>query len=503
MRVCHRCLPASRGRASLRLALAGSLTCCLVASAVFADGTATHAIRGSLNAGRAIPYTASLDDLTLRKSVFDVFAPREKALSRSTLRTSLRHDLRPVVEDSGLRQSIDATIRSSDKLRAGLHDSNAAHYKVQAVRASLLPTITASTSFENARNHDEVLTSRSSTNGRRHSSSINVSMPLFSSGRIYYGIKSARHAALAKDYEYLALEKQTAFEGVAVYLDIYLANRRERAFRRNADALAGILTGVEKQYEAGFAGRTDVAIAAAELAQMRERVITERARLREAESDFANRTGLPAPVIKGAPRVHNLVPKSLEAALSAGLTNNAAILAAENTARADLYNSHSVRRQYLPQVTLDGGYDRTRYLDFDRKPENNWRVGVKLTVPLVDFTAAPTVLESREKALSSKYRARDTRRTMEQSIRSNWITYTSNRKNAAIALQRVKSLKIAATGVRKEFDAGLRPLSDVLRAQMDLTEARIRLTEYEVAYVSAGYLIAITGSNFRLASLSH
>ena len=503
MRVCRRCLPAVRGRISVRLAVAGCLSCSLVASAVFANGSVTHGIRGSLDEGRTIPYSTSLDDISLRSSVFDWFGARDAGLSRSTLRTSLRHDSRPVVENEGLRRSIDATIRSSDNLRAGLHDSNAAHYKVQAVRASLLPTITASASFENGRESDDFLTSRSSTDGRGHTASINVSMPLFSSGRIYYGIKSAGHAALAKDYEYLALEKRTAYEGVATYLDIYLATRRERAFQRNVNSLASILTGVEKQYETGFASKTDVAVASAELAQMRERVVIERARLRKAESDFANRTGLSAPTIKGVPKVANLVPGSLYAALSAGLSNNATILAAENTAQADLYNSHSVRGQYLPQVTLDGSYDRTRYLDYDRRPENDWRVGIKLTVPLVDFTAAPNVLESREKALSSKYRARDTRRATEQSIRNNWITYTSNRKSAGIALQRVKSLKLATTGVRKEFEAGLRPLSDVLLAQMDLTEARIRLTEYEAAYVSAGYLIAITSSNFRLASLTH
>jgi len=483
------------------LAVAGSLTCCLVASAVLADGTVTHGIRGTLDEGRAIPYSVSLGDLTLRRSVVDWFGLRDTGLARSTLRSSLRHDLQHTGGENGLRKSIDATIRSSDKLRAGLHDSNAAHYRLKAARASLLPTITASTSFENARDRDEFLTSRSSTDGRRHTASVNVSMPLFSSGRIYYGIKSAKHAALAKDYEYLALEKQTAYEGVAVYLDIYLASRRERAFRRNAQALARVLTGVEKQYEAGFASKTDVAIAAAELAQMRERVVSERAKRLEAESDFANRTGLSAPIVKGVPKIRHLVPRSLKAALDSGLSDNANILAAENNAQADLYNSKSVRGQHLPQVTLDGGYNRTRYLDFDREPENDWQVGVRLTVPLVDFKAAPRILESREQALSSRYRARDVRRATERSIRSNWITYTSNRKIAGIARRRVNSLKQAAIGVRKEFEAGLRPLSDVLRAQMDLTEARIRLTEYEVSYVSAGYLIAITGSTFHLASL--
>ncbi|MGI9355346.1 MAG: TolC family protein, partial [Rhizobiaceae bacterium] len=195
MRICHRFLSALRGRACVRLMVAGGLTCSLVASTVFADITVTHGIRGTLNEGRTIPHPTSLGNLTLRRSVFDLFGLRDTGLARSTLRSALHHDVRQTGGADGLRKSIDATIRSSDKLRAGLHDSNAAQYRLQAARASRLPTITASTSFENTRNQDEFLTSRSSTDGRRHTASINVSMPIFSSGRIYYGIKSAKHAA--------------------------------------------------------------------------------------------------------------------------------------------------------------------------------------------------------------------------------------------------------------------------------------------------------------------
>ncbi|MEM7300543.1 MAG: TolC family protein [Pseudomonadota bacterium] len=460
--------------------------------------------RYSLEEGRFIPQTQPTHDIHLRPSLADKLSPNLPGIFRPSMGTSLLHDISTVEEwqeDSGFRYTIAAVLRASDRLRASLHEANARHHGIGVARAKLLPTITASLSFSDS----DLITGSTNTNtvtGLQSSSRIEVSVPIFSSGKHRYRTKSARAAARAADFEYLALEQQIAYEGVLAYLEIYLSRKREDAIHRNVAALRRIHRGLRAQYHAGFAGLTDLEIAAAELADMKEQLAEARGRRREAESAFESKTGLPAPIIHRRPRVEHNVPRTLRDALVRGLNGNARILSAVYTAQAARYNAKSVRGDYLPQVSLTGSYEHNRYYETQRRPGNDLTVGVRLTVPVVDFGAFPAIHQARETALAEEYRARDTKRAIEREIRSSWISYHSNRKRAAVQLRRVGHLKSAVYGTKKEFDAGFRPLSDLLRAQMDLTNARIKLAENEVAYLSAAYLMDISASKFQVSSLT-
>ncbi len=460
-------------------------------------------IRGPIGEDEYLAYAPSRDEIRLRPSFASLLFPSIDGIMRPSLSGSLLRESRMANENytaPGLRSSIIAVLRDSDELRAGLHSTNAAQLEIGIARAALLPTIVASASLNDS---GLVSGSPSSTSyGSSLSSRIEVSVPIFSSGKNYYGLKSAKYAASAADYEYLVSEQQVAYEGILAYLEVYLDRKRESAIAKNVAALRRINIGLRARFRAGFIGKTDLAIASAELNEMQELLASAKARRQESESVFESQTNMRAPLRMRLPQAGKIAPASLQAALSRGLEGNATILAAYDTAEAARYQAKAVRGEFGPQISLTGNYENNQYFDYTSRNADSWKIGIKLSVPLVDFATVPSIQQSREKAFTSLYKARDTSRKVERRIRKSWIKYRSSLKLAKILKNKVRNLKVAAVGTNKEYNAGLRPLFDVLRAQMDLTDARVKLAENEVKTASAAYAMQIVSTKFNLASLA-
>ena len=398
----------------------------------------------------------------------------------------------------GFRGTVAATIDNSLKLRSSLHTANAASYQMKRSLVAFLPTLEGNASLSNFRNETGNEYSRP---GKRKSAGLAFNMPLFAGGRNYHTLQSSRNASLAADHQFLAEEQQTAYDGIVAYLTLHMNRMSERAIRRNLHATRKIAASLTALQGAGEVGASDVAFGQAELHFLEAELEQARERTAESEIAYTSLTRRKSPKKTILPEVGALVPADIEEAVSQGIQGNSRILASEYNSRAAEHRVKATRGNYLPQLNLTAQYDFNDYQSFRVENTESWQVGVRLTVPLVNLDSVPAILQSRENASAMYYQALDTRRDVEKEIRSSWNSYQSARKRTSKLYKRVTALRRTLTGKKKEFAAGLLPISDVLERQIDLARAEIELVNSQVAYVAAAYRVGLSSNSLSFNEL--
>ena len=257
-----------------------------------------------------------------------------------------------------------------------------------------------------------------------------------------------------------------------------------------------------KLYEAGDASRTDIAIARANVESARAEVDLARKTREETLSDYESFTGVKAPSNLMAPNFRALVPHSVEMAVELALAHNPTLNSSLHTAMASDFAAKAERGKYGPKVDLFGAYNEPHYSSAESDPMGDWNVGVRLRMPLIDATRAPSVGAARHEALEAHYRALEQARLVERQIRRQWTAYKSAERRVSIVKRQVSAVASSVEGARREYEAGFRSISDVLNDQVKLARARITLESARHEQMLAAYEIAFTTSSPAVSHLA-
>ena len=415
---------------------------------------------------------------------------------RASLRHSMLHSANMYDGLRGAKASIGDTIglalRGSYSSRAQIERAAADRARVHGALANFLPKVTGTLSWTYSSDSNSM-----SFADRKEeiSSGIEVSMPLYSSGVNINTYRQAKHVSLASDMTYLAEEHRVALEAVAAHINLRLNRRIEKTLQSNVLAMQRIAHIAGKLYEAGDASRTDIAIARANVESARAEVDLARKTREETLSDYESFTGVKAPSNLMAPNFRALVPHSVEMAVELALAHNPTLNSSLHTAMASDFAAKAERGKYGPKVDLFGAYNEPHYSSAESDPMGDWNVGVRLRMPLIDATRAPSVGAARHEALEAHYRALEQARLVERQIRRQWTAYKSAERRVSIVKRQVSAVAASVEGARREYEAGFRSISDVLNDQVKLARARITLESARHEQMLAAYEIAFTTSS--------
>ena len=389
-----------------------------------------------------------------------------------------------------LRGYLVDSLENSDKLKAELHRANAAHAASEAAIGAFLPKVTLQVDH-GEEGSDYPL---ASVAGKYDTGTISGEWTLFSSGMNLANLLSARARAGSADMKYLAAERRQVYDSLVIYLQLYAAQKLVASIEDTLSRLDEIRVSTNRLFGAGFASRTDIAQVESEIASVRAQYEQAASSLREQEIAFTSATGRNPPAHTVLPRVDNLLPSTLNAALDRALAGNFTIGASDLLADSAEKDSHAAMARYLPRVSLYGSADtrieNSNYDPFaDRK--YNWDVGVRLTVPLADFSASGTYRQARETAFAARYDARDTRRQVVKEIETSWSSFDAAKGRTDALRQRAAAQEKVVIGLRKQVEAGMKTVNDLLRAEIDLTRARIEIIQNQVNETASAYRIAI------------
>lgn len=421
------------------------------------------------------------------------------ALRRGELHITLRAPPPPLADDS-LRGTVEDAVQSSYRLRAAMLEAKAAETGILRQMAGFLPNVSASATSLRGDNgsvspHDIGIRTR-------NTGSVSLTLPLYSGGQTWYGVKSARASAYAARSEALAVRSDVALETVSAYFQYLLAERTVQILDGSAARLEGLLNSVGKRRGAGFASNADVEQVRADLLALRQQVIEARAGREKARAQVESLAGRKVAFRRHFPLLdHHFAARGDELAQIAG-QNNPRVVAALHNANAAEFTSRATLGKYLPQLDLTSQFQRR----FDSTPANqrdNWSVGFRLSVPLVDVGTIVEYQQRRELALAAQYRAADARRQTEMQARTLWQDVTSGRARLASAAGKSAARRNVVASWEKQYDMGLASLDSLLEKHRALSSAEIEEEQARVQRYFAMCQLLATAGTFEPAMLGY
>ena len=399
---------------------------------------------------------------------------------------------------AGVGDSVSAALRGSYSSRASLERANVDRARMHSAMAVFFPRVEGSVTVSKS----DLTTTTSESRGEVGSAGIEVSMPIYTSGVNSNLYKQAQHNSLASDHNYLAEEHRVALEAVTAHVNLRLNRRVERSLKQNVHAMQQIANIARRLFEAGDSSKTDIAIAQANVESARAELDLARKSREEVQAEFESITGKHAPRSLNGSVARDLVPSSLEEALATAVAHNPTLASSVHAALASKHAAKAERGRYGPQVNLFGSYNHEFMNSDDDKLDQDWRMGVRLRMPLFDATMAPNVNAARHEALENGYRALDQRRLVERQVETQWVAYKSAQRRVSIVQRQVNSLAQSLDGARREYEAGFRSVTDVLSEQVKLTRAKITLENVRHEKMLAAYQLAFTTATPKLRQLA-
>lgn len=393
------------------------------------------------------------------------------------------------LENSDLRQFVETSLLENDALRATKHDVNSAQEAKLEARFALLPELNYSADYK----HTNVPPSSGGWRSERttFSNSLNATWNFFNSGTGLAAIRAADFTAIAYNANFLVQERQELMDSLGVYLQIYAGQQLIFSLQNTRKNLSSIRHSVSKQFRAGLTSRTDIAYVDAEIAALDGQIEAAKRQLAQQKVVWKSKTGKDVVGSLAKPDARTLLEGDRKTILERALNGNVTLASADFTALAAVEKSKSDMASFLPGVSAYlSGVSQDSSSGFSSS-DYEWKAGIKLTVPILNLKGTSRYRQSREAAQAAHFRAQDTRKQVVDEIEANWESVSSYRKSSQIFKQKIVANEQVVTGVRKEVQAGLKPIEDLLREEIKLASSKIERLQNEVNEIAASYRIAM------------
>lgn len=325
---------------------------------------------------------------------------------------------------------------------------------------------------------------------------LEFSQPLWSGGRIRHSIAAAEAELLAERENVRAAEHRVFAAVVTAYADVIrdaeILDLREFA----VEVVGRQVDETSARFEAGTATRTDVAQAEARLAGSQAELSEAAAQLARSQAAYAAVVGEPPEELAPIPAWRQ-TPDDLEEALAIASEHSPVIRAAELlyvAAEAEVRLAHAGR---LPSSRVTGSIEIGDVEGRGGRPAGarSFEGSASVTLPL--FTGGRNgsrVVEAREASAGARFEVEQARRDALRSVRSAHARAAAARAAGRAGEEAVQAARLAAEGVRREAELGLRTPLDVLNQELELRNSQIALAQARRdEHVSRAELLAAMG----------
>ena len=272
--------------------------------------------------------------------------------------------------------------------------------------------------------------------------------------------------------------------------------------RRRWYVLKKIRAGTVRLYETGLSSRSDVAQVDVEIGSVNQQLLNARLSLENSRIAYKHLTGHLPPSRLARPKIDHLVPRRRDEALDRALVENHAILAAEYNAASLEEATLTARAQYLPQVSLYGNAEVDGRRLNEIREDARWQVGVRLSVPILDFASVARYDQAKEQAYAAKFDAKDTKSAITRDVEGSWAGYNSYKANVAVLNKSTRAQETVLMGIRKQVEAGLLPVSDLLREEITAAGNDVQRIQNEINMLSSAYRIVVHFADLSIDELA-
>jgi len=398
-----------------------------------------------------------------------------------------------------LRDALIAAYNGNPALLAARAQQRAIDENVPIKKADGLPSISSQAQYT------EYL--RKSANSfsapdRSFTGNATLAVPIYSGGAVREAVKAAKTRVEAGQADLRATESSLFSHVVAAYMDVILGQAVVGLNRNNVDVLQVNLRATSDRFEIGDLTRTDVAQSQARLALAKADTRSAEANLATARENYIALVGKPPVDLQPPPPLPNL-PASAQDAVQIALENNPDILAARERSRAAKHDINVAGATRQPRVEL---YTSGAYQDyFDTlggsssqafaQHETTAQAGVRASIPIFQG-GRPAALRRQAQAGASAALEQEIaiERDVIAQTRAAFSSLQAANELIASTQSAVDAAELSLEGVRAENSVGNRTILDILDAEQELLQARVRLvTVQRNAYVAGFSLLAAMG----------
>lgn len=338
-----------------------------------------------------------------------------------------------------------------------------------------------------------------------YSTSLDVSQPIYDGGRTQNAVRGRIADVSAARARLSSLEQQVLLDTVTAYVDVLRDQEFVRLAQNNVRVIAEQLRAAQDRFEVGEVTRTDVSQAEARLANSRTNLSVSVGQLERSKQNYRSVVGAEPQSLERQPPLPPL-PQSQAESVQAALENHPELIAARFDETSAARDVKAEVGGLLPRVSLEAsvGYNDTGLLGSDSFDRSNAEVGVRAVIPLYQSGAQYSRVRQAQ-ALASRARADITAeaRQRQRLAEAAWTELVVARANIVSTREQVDASQLAYDGVREETLVGSRTTLDLLDAEQELLDARVRVVdslrnEYVAAYALLSAIGALTAADLNL-----
>jgi outer membrane protein len=376
-----------------------------------------------------------------------------------------------------LSEAIATAYETNPELLAARANLRGADERVNQARAGLRPRVDGFIDYGVRHSDGKNINSDSNDEWRI---GLDATQPLYDGGRTQNSVRARISDVSAARARLAALEQVVTFDVVTAYLDILAEQEFVRLADNNVRVIAEQLRAAQDRFEVGEVTRTDVSQAEARLAESSANLSIAQGRLDNARQAFRSVVGS-EPLNLSIPQSLPPLPQSMEEAVTLALENHPLSIAARFDEESAARDIRVQMGDLLPTVSLQAGVDYgDSIFDTTRggRPDADTTAVVSLRADVPLYQGGAEYSRIREaQALASAARADLTTvaRERRQVAEAAWTELQVARANIRANRERVDAAQLAFEGVREEANVGSRTTLDVLDAEQELLDARVRL----------------------------
>jgi outer membrane protein len=314
--------------------------------------------------------------------------------------------------------------------------------------------------------------------------------------KLFNGFQTANRTRAAESNVFAAretlrvIEQTVLLDAATVYMDVVRDTAILEVQRSNVRMLGEILRQTRERFKLAEVTKTDVAQAEAQLAAGQSQMLGADSTLTTSKATYRRVIGSkPGPLEPGLP-VDRLSPRTLAAAIDAGMMANPSVTAAMygvDVARLQVKISEGA---LYPTVTLRANVERDHDNDGTGLVRNQSSLSllVRVAIPLYQGGAEySTIRQSKETLSQRRLELATTRDQAHATVVQVWGQLRAAQAQIQAAQEQAKASEVALKGVRMEAKLGLRTTLDVLIAQQTLVSARVNLVTAQHDRVVGSY----------------
>ncbi len=406
----------------------------------------------------------------------------------------------PVLADD-LRGALLQAYQTNPNLQGARASQRATDESVPIAKAAGRPSANADANYtEFLKRSDNSFTAPK----RAFDAGISLGVPIYSGGAVRNSVRAAETRVEAGQADLRGTESAIFSQTVAAYMDVILSEAVVGLSRGNVDVLSVNLQATSDRYEIGDLTRTDVAQSQARLSLARSDLRTSQSNLIGARERYIQIVGTAPNNLEPPPPLPGL-PGSPDEAVQIALSDNPDLIAAKQRSRAAAFDVETVSANRLPRVSVFTGGDYTNYLGTlggssvpggtFTQSQTTAQAGIRATIPLFQGglpAAQRRQAQARESATLEQEIAVE-RETIAQ-VRAAYASWQAANEIIASTQTAVDAATLSLEGVRAENSVGNRTILDILDAEQELLETRVRLvTARRNTYVAGFSLLAAMG----------